>query len=94
MANESSELSFVFIFHFLRVAFSLLGDVAHSAVIKWEKFQDEPTNMNWACEKDIRMFVITHLDPSYLSVLYKKLENVAVAKATKIKLEAEEILAA
>lgn len=70
------------------------GDVAHSAVIKWEKFQDEPTNMNWACEKDIRMFVITHLDPSYLSVLYKKLENVAVAKATKIKLEAQEILAA
>ena len=27
------------------------GDVAHSAVIKWEKCEDEPTNMNWATEK-------------------------------------------
>lgn len=70
------------------------GNVAHSAVIKWEKFEDEPTNMNWACEKDIRLFIVINLHPPFLTNLYKKLENVAVAKASKIKLETSEILAA
>ena len=33
----------------------IFGDVAHSAVIKWEKFFDSTTNINWACEKDIKL---------------------------------------
>ena len=41
------------------------GDVAHSAVIKWEKFEDEPTNMNWATEKDIRLAVVDKLKPRF-----------------------------
>jgi DNA-binding transcriptional regulator YiaG len=70
------------------------GDVAHSAVIKWEKFQDESTNMNWACEKDIRLFVINEINPTYLRKLYTGLEKVASARNTKLKLEANEIKAA
>jgi|SaaInlStandDraft_2_1057019.scaffolds.fasta_scaffold149618_1 DNA-binding transcriptional regulator YiaG len=70
------------------------GDVAHSAVIKWEKKKDAATSMNWACEKDIRLYVINFLDPSYLRRLYSELEEVASEKITKIRLEAKEIKAA
>ena len=70
------------------------GDVAHSAVIKWEKNGDNSTNMNWACEKDIRLFVINTVNPSYLRKLYTGLEKVALSKPKKLKLEAYEIMAA
>lgn len=70
------------------------GDLAHSAVIKWEKFGDDPTNMNWACEKDIRLFIINELQPKILVEVYGELEKVATDKRQKIKLEASEIKAA
>jgi hypothetical protein len=70
------------------------GVVAHSAVIKWEKHEDGPTNMNWACEKDIRLFVINTVNPSYLRKLYTALEKVTLSKPKKLKLEANEIMAA
>ena len=31
--------------------------VTHPAVLKWEHKKDEPTGMNWATEKDIRLFI-------------------------------------
>lgn len=31
--------------------------VTHPAVLKWESSKDASTNMNWATEKDIRLFV-------------------------------------
>lgn len=70
------------------------ADVAHSAVIKWEKFGDLPTNMNWACEKDIRLYIVSELRPKFLKSLYEDLERVASDRAVKIKLEAKEIKAA
>jgi hypothetical protein len=70
------------------------GNVAHSAVIKWEKFIDSPTNMNWACEKDIRLYIISEIKPQYLTKLYSELETIASGRNSKIKLEVEEIKAA
>ncbi|OUR94189.1 hypothetical protein A9Q84_17965 [Halobacteriovorax marinus] len=70
------------------------GNVAHSAVIKWEKFADEPTNMNWACEKDIRLFIINEIKPSVLGKLYSDLEKIASGRSSKIKIKVEEIKAA
>ena len=70
------------------------GNLAHSAVIKWEKFGDDPTNMNWACEKDIRLFIINELRPKILVEVYGELEKVASDKRQKVKLEASEIIAA
>ena len=42
--------------------------LTHSAVIKWEKFEDEPTNMNWATEKDIRLAIVDKLNQGYRDV--------------------------
>jgi len=70
------------------------GNLAHSAVIKWEKFADQPTNMNWACEKDIRLFVVHELRPKFLAELYVELEKVASDKVTNIKISASDVKAA
>ena len=70
------------------------GDVAHSAVIKWEKFQDNSTNMNWPTEKDMRLFIITELKPKILVQVYEKLEKVAPSRPSKIKINTDELIAA
>ncbi len=70
------------------------GDVAHSAVIKWEKFADAPTNMNWPTEKDMRLFIINELKPKILVDVYEKLEKVASHRPSKIKINPEDLLAA
>ncbi|MBL6991387.1 MAG: hypothetical protein ISR65_16510 [Bacteriovoracaceae bacterium] len=70
------------------------GDVAHSAVIKWERFDDKPTNMNWACEKDIRLFIVNELKPRLLRVAYTNLEKVAPSKLSKISIDTNDLLAA
>ena len=67
------------------------GDVAHSAVIKWEKFLDQPTNMNWATEKDIRLFIIDKFSPRSLRKVYLELERVAPAKSHKLKIDSKEL---
>ncbi len=70
------------------------GNVAHSAVIKWEKCGDSPTNMNWPTEKDIRLFIIKELKPKILVKVYEQLEKVATAKASKIKIDSSQLMAA
>ncbi len=67
------------------------GDVAHSAVIKWEKSQDEFTNMNWSTEKDIRLFIIEKLQPRSLRKVYLILEKVAARKPHKVKVDTEQL---
>ncbi len=65
------------------------GDVSHSAVIKWEKSQDRPTNMNWATEKDIRLAIVDKLNPETpkaLSEAYKKFQTIAPKKAGRINI--------
>ena len=67
------------------------GDVAHSAVIKWEKFGDEPTNMNWATEKDIRLAIVDRLKPKVLRKTYEALQNSAPRKSKRIKIDSSEL---
>jgi DNA-binding transcriptional regulator YiaG len=70
------------------------GDVAHSAVIKWEKYGDELSNMTWSTEKDMRLYIINELKPKILVSVYEKLEKAAVPKPSKIKIEQKDLLAA
>ena len=66
------------------------GGVAHSAVIKWEKFAAMPTNMGWATEKDIRLAIINKVNPKFFRAAYIKLEDTALRKSQKIKIDTTE----
>jgi len=70
------------------------GDVAHSAVIKWEKVGDDFTNMNWATEKDIRLAIVDKIRPNILRKVYAELEETAPKKSRKIKIDSAELKAA
>ena len=70
------------------------GDVAHSAVIKWEKFGDDITNMNWATEKDIRLAIINKIKPRIIQKIYSDLEKTAVKKSLPIKIDYANLKAA
>ena len=70
------------------------GDVAHSAVIKWEKTSDDFTNMNWATEKDIRLAIIEKVRPKILRQVYTELEETAPKKSNKIRIDSSELNAA
>lgn len=56
--------------------FATRFSVSHVAVIKWEKMKDRVTCMNWATEKDLRLFVHASINPkpAKLMSLYKDLE--------------------
>ncbi len=45
------------------VAFAERFGVSHPAVKKWENAEDQPTNMAWSTEKDIRLFVLSQSNP-------------------------------
>ena len=60
------------------------GDVSHPAVIRWEKFKDRPTNMNWATEKDIRLAIVDELHPKALREAYKKFQTIVPKKNRSI----------
>ena len=70
------------------------GDVAHSAVIKWEKCGDEPTSMNWSTEKDIRLAVVDKMKPRKLRKVYEELEKTAPKKALRVKIDPNSLKAA
>ena len=67
------------------------GDVAHSAVIKWEKTGDDFTNMGWSTEKDIRLAVIENLKPKVLRAVYSQLAEIAPKKKLRIKIDTNEL---
>ena len=51
-----------FIRHHARMTLEKFAErfgVRHTAVMKWEKSGPDSTNMNWATEKDIRLFVLS-----------------------------------
>lgn len=52
---------------------------SHAAVKKWEGFADNPTNMDWTTEKDIRLFVQCKASrkASEFQALYQRLVEVA-----------------
>ena len=86
-----------FIRHYLEMTLKefgqRFGDVAHSAVIKWEKFADEPTNMNWACEKDIRLALINSLRPKLLRITSSNLETTAPRRPARLKIDSSDFAA-
>lgn len=50
--------------------------VSHAAVSKWEDFGDRPTNMAWAAEKDVRLFVaLKKQGDRGFAKLYRELEK-------------------
>ena len=69
--------------------------VKHPAVIKWAKTKDEFTKMDWATEKDIRLFILDELNKkaSELYKLYKILVREAKESKGPIKLSAHVISA-
>ncbi len=65
--------------------------VSHPAVIKWEKAENEPTNMQWATEKDIRMFVHLQVEGKEdLVTIYKRLRPQASRRKRKTKIDVQE----
>ncbi len=69
--------------------------VSHAAVIKWEKSKDDPTGMNWASEKDLRLFVLSKLNSKAeaFARLYQNLEHSKAERKQSIQLDADNIAA-
>ena len=63
------------------------GDVAHSAVIKWENCGDHTTNMSWSTEKDIRLAIVDEIKPSILRKAYEELQDIAPSRPQRIKID-------
>lgn len=70
------------------------GDVAHSAVIKWERAKDKPSVINWATEKDIRLEIVDSIRPKILHKVYSDLKEVVSSKSARVKIEPKDIKAA
>lgn len=69
--------------------------VTHPAVLKWEHKKDEITGMNWATEKDIRLFIFSSLSSkSEFPKRYQQLRQEASEKKiiTKIDIHTTENL--
>jgi transcriptional regulator with XRE-family HTH domain len=75
--------------------FAMRFAVSHAAVIKWEKSRDEPPGMNWASEKDLRLFVLSKISGNSkdFAHLYQELERSKAERRQTIELDAEEIAA-
>lgn len=70
--------------------------VTHPGVLKWEVLRNKPTAMNWATEKDIRIFSLLKLESksSEIVQLYTFLEEVMTGgKATEVEVDARKLAA-
>jgi transcriptional regulator with XRE-family HTH domain len=70
--------------------------VTHPAVMKWENTKNKYTGINWATEKDIRLFALSKLSAksSELVALYTFLEDVIDSqKATEVEVDARKLAA-
>ena len=69
--------------------------VSHVAVIKWEATKNHPTPMNWATEKDIRLFLLSKIssEPRDLASLYRRLEDRKEEKNKPLQLDLERLAA-
>lgn len=68
--------------------------VSHPAVLKWEAKNNKPTDMNWATEKDIRIFSLLKLESKSSEVveLYNFLEQVMNGgKAIEVEVDARKL---
>lgn len=57
--------------------------VSHQAVMKWENTKNSPTKMNWATEKDIRLFIYNKITEKEFLDIYNKLEKKPDSKTIK-----------
>ena len=70
--------------------------VTHPGVMKWESMKNKSTGMNWATEKDIRLFVLLKLSSKSSEIvdLYTFLEDVMDnGKATEVEVDARTLAA-
>lgn len=67
------------------------GDVAHSAVIKWEKHGDDTSCMGWAIEKDIRLAIVDHINPRFLQKTYRGLQGLISKRRQKISIDISDL---
>jgi transcriptional regulator with XRE-family HTH domain len=70
--------------------------VTHPAVMKWENMKNRCTGINWATEKDIRLFALLKLSSksSEIVELYKFLEAVIDSqKSTEVEVDARKLAA-
>lgn len=85
-----------FIRHYVRMTLDQFANrfgVKHSAVIKWEKFGANSSNMNWATEKDIRLFVLVRSNATdkKFKDTYKELRNVRSSQRRLHRLNVDEL---
>ena len=77
-------------------AFGKRFGVSHPGVLKWEAAKDKPTGMNWATEKDIRIFALLKLTSKSKEIvdLYTMLEEVMNGgKAIDVEVDARKVAA-
>ena len=70
--------------------------VTHPGVLKWEAARNKPTGMNWATEKDIRIFALLKLKSKSSEVveLYNMLEEVMKGRRTEaVEVDARKVAA-
>lgn len=70
--------------------------VTHPAVFKWEALKNRATGMNWATEKDIRLFALLKLKSRSKEIvdLYKMLAKmVKDGKAVEVEIDARKLAA-
>lgn len=70
--------------------------VTHPGVLKWEALKDKPTEMNWATEKDIRLFALLKLTSKSKEIvdLYKMLEEMMnTGKPVAVEIDARKLAA-
>ena len=89
--------------HFIRQHFEMTLQqfakrfgVTHPAVLKWETIKNKSTGMNWATEKDIRLFVLLKLSSKSSEIvdLYNFLENIMDSgRTTEVEVDARKLAA-
>ena len=75
-------------------AFADRFGVSHPAVKKWENAGDDPTNMAWSTEKDIRLFVLmqSKASASDFQQCYTDLIDEPTADPTPIHIDVESMV--
>lgn len=69
--------------------------VSHAAVLKWEKAKNKQTGMNWASEKDLRLFVLSKMTDRAddLAHLYQALEHRKAERKQTVELDGGDLAA-
>lgn len=77
-------------------AFAERFGVSHAAVKKWENAGDDPTNMSWSTEKDIRLFALAHgdADAQDFRACYEELIAEPKAKSKPVHIDLESMAVA